>query len=397
MVIQSLKIGTQYDFQLPKIVFGANSIASLPKEVNAFSKSKRVFIVTDKGIKKSGIIDNISELLRKSGVEFAIFESVVGEPTIQIVKEAMLAIKESKCDLVIGIGGGSCLDVAKSASLVDNLENVHEIVLKDTVVKPGLPVITVPTTFCNGSELSYASLIKLEDGVKHILHSPYLIPKVTIIDPSLTISLPQKQTLYSGLDALSHAVEAFMSKKAYALTDSLSQKAIKIIFENLPATFADGENLDIKYNMCLASLMAVIAVMSGAGVCLGHALSHTLGGYLDKPHGFLSGVALPYAMEYNIPAAYSKLAKVARIIGEKNKLLNMRELALKAIKNITDLYDQLNISVKLQEIKEDKIPELVEIMFTFFKSQLVRNPRVITKDDAIKIFINIRDGKILGI
>ena len=371
----------------PRIVKGTGSIARIADEVKRLGGTK-VMIVTDPGLVKAGIVSRLEELLSGGGLSVAIFDAVEPDPRYEIASQAANDTKESGADLVIGIGGGSSLDIAKVASiLVTNTEPVSAMFGIDLVPKPGLPLILVPTTAGTGSEVtSIAILSDYGEKLKKGIVSPYLFPQVALLDAELTLGLPQDATASTGMDALIHAVEAFTSKNAYPLTDMLAIEAMRLISDNIRTAFANGSNVAARERMLEGSLLAGMA-FANAGVTAVHAFAYPIGAEFHIPHGVANSIMLAEVMEFNMMGNLSKFAYMAEILGENTSGLCMRDAASKAVDALRVLAADLGVPEHLSQfgVREEHIPSLAKGVMKVTRL-LANNPRELKLEDAEEIY-----------
>jgi len=375
-----------------KVLFGFGAAEMVGIEAKELG-GKHGLIVTDKIIEKLGYVDKVKKLLQKKGIEVDVFNETKPEPSLEMAERMAEVARAGGYDLVIGLGGGSVLDIAKVASMaVTNPGNVKSFIDSDLVLKPCVPKILIPTTAGTGSEVSKVIVLSLiEEERKATITSPYNFADVAIVDPLMSSSMPPKLTASTGLDALSHAIEAYMSTNANTVTDALALEAVKLIAKNLRIAYAQGENLEARYNVALGSLLAGMAVGAGAGVTAAHAAASAFAVKYKISHGTAVAVALPYIMEYNIVVCVSKLAMVAEAMGEKTSILTKREAATKAIKAVRKIIEDVNSPTKLKDINvpEREIPKLAESMLKR-TDLLSSNPRKIR--NAIIIFEKMWEG-----
>jgi alcohol dehydrogenase class IV len=373
-------------FKYPKIIFGNNSIEALPSEISLLGKehccaeNKRILIITDRNLKQyTKIPGRIEDLVRKTGKSYDIFDELIGEPEINDARRITEIARNNEYCMVIGVGGGSVLDVAKIASVMaTNNGEVEEYLTGTRVIhNRGLPKILIPTTSGSGSEVSYAAVIHYRD-VKQTLRDPYLIADTAIIDPLLTISMPPSVTASSGLDALSHAVETYVSKTSTPLSDSLSLKAVQLILKNLPQAYAHGNDLTARHNMSLASLMAEMAATSGAGgVCLPHAISHCLPKKCSLPHGILCAIILPYFLELALPCMpKDKVKEFIENIKPISSVTDGRDLVT-LFKNFNKIF---GVPDTIPGLRHEDIPQIIDRIYIYGKRQIDRTPFDVTKE-----------------
>lgn len=394
---QSSQLNKTSMFWSPRIILsGVGAIENIGVEVRRL-KGRKVLIVTDEGISKAGLVKKTQEILKSEELEMGVFDKVESEPHIRTVELCTSVIKGGSYDLVVGLGGGSSMDVAKTASVaVTNEASLRSYLGMDRIPKPGLPKILVPTTAGTGSEVSRAViLIDEKNGVKVAVYSPYLLADTAIIDPSMTLTMPPDVTVDTGMDALVHAVEAYLSLNANLHTDALALQAIKLIADNLAEVFANGKNIEARYNMSMASLMAGMA-FTGAGLGAVHALAYPLATECHFTHGRSNAVMLPYVMEFNKISNFSKFAAMAEAMGEKTQNLCLRGAAGKAIVSVKELMENLGILGKLRDygIPKEALPKLAEAGFVSGKRLLPNNPRAMHLEDAKEIYERAYDGRV---
>ena len=381
-----------YEVLLPKrVVFGDVAAEKIGAEVQRLG-AKKAFIVTDESIKKTGVLEKVATPL-KSVVEVTLFDRVESEPTLQAAEAIAIAARAANYDLVVGVGGGSVLDMAKIASAViaNPRQQVTEFLGANKIANPSVPKILIPTTAGTGAEATPYALI-IAEGKKKAIASPYNIADVIVIAPSFTATMPQEVTGATGMDAMSHAIEAVISLGANPLTDSFALEAIRKIADNIEEAVVHGDNLDARLKMSLAAMLGGMA-FGNAGVIAGHAVAHTIGARYKISHAKSSALALPYIMEYNAPAAEDKLAKVARELGVDISGLTDEEAASQAIARVKGLLERLKLPIRLADvdIPKDALPELADAMAKE-KGYLARNPRKLELEDAVKMFTRMWSG-----
>ena len=348
-----------YQFQTPtKIISGIDSTAEIIKELNALH-AKKVLLITDPGLVQAGVAQQVVEMLKQAAVEVEIFDAVEPDPSIQVATKAAEMAKNVKANVLIALGGGSAIDTAKSAALlVTNGGYLKDYAGVNKVVKPILPLIAVPTTAGTGSEVTiFAVMSDPEKQEKFTISSALIAPAVAVLDPLLTLKLPPSVTAFTGMDALTHAIEAFTSSIAQPATDALALSAIKLILKHLPVAVGRGDNIMARDGMLQASLLAGIA-FNNAFLGLAHAIASPLGGHFHVPHGLANAVMLPYVMEYNLPTAVRRYAEIGRALGLQAVGDTPRAVAEKTVAAITQLARDINIPEKLSNIgaKEELLP-----------------------------------------
>ncbi|SHJ05642.1 iron-containing alcohol dehydrogenase [Desulfofundulus thermosubterraneus] len=369
------------------IITGRGSLGRIAGEVKNLGATK-ILLVTDPVLLKTGLVDKVKEALAPTGLEIGLFSEVEPEPRLQVVTKCQEAIKEGGYDLLVAVGGGSSMDVAKAASiLMTNPGTIKDYLGVNLVPNPGIPVIAVPTTAGTGSEVTpIAILSDVDEQLKKGVVSPYLLPKVAIVDPELTVTMPPHITAATGMDALTHAVEAYISVNATTITDTLALEAIRLIARHLRTAVANGEHMEARENMAMASLLAGIA-FANAGVAAVHALAYPLGAQFHIPHGVANAVLLPYVMESNLLGALPRFKIMALAMGEKVEELPDREAADKFIEAIKQLSTDIRIPLHLRDlgVTAEAIPDMAEGAIKVTRL-LANNPRKLTVDDIREIY-----------
>ncbi len=370
-----------------RILFGIDAVKGLAAEVKQLGGSK-VLVVTDPGVVQAGLVEAIKDPLDSEGISFSVYDKVEPEPAARVVEQCTQYLKDENCDLIIGVGGGSSLDVAKGASIMGTNEGkVLDFAGMDLVPKRGLPKILVPTTAGTGSEVTRVFVMTDEEAdLKKAVYSIYALADVAIVDPMMTLSMPPKVTADTGIDALVHAIETYVAMTATPFSDVFAIEAIALIAENVTRAFAKGENLDARYNMALAATISGLAFGSG-GLGAVHALSNPLGILYHLPHGRTNAIMLPHIMAFNLIGNPVKFAQIAEAMGEEVEGLSDMEAATLAVDAVKELLDQLKIPIQLRDydIPQKDIPRLVEGAMKVSRL-FVFNPRNLTQDDVEEIY-----------
>jgi len=369
-----------------RYIFGSGSLARLGGQAAMFGR--KALLVLDPGLSEAGLEKSVRDALTSDGVGAVLFQDFVQEPEPDEADAAGRTARKEGCDLVVGVGGGSAMDLAKAAAvLAVNDGKARDYLGVGLVPKPGLPTIMVPTTAGTGSEVTWTAVFtdrraKTKGGI----NSPYLYPDLALLDPELTLTLPPEVTATTGLDALCHAIESFTSVKANPMSDMVALEAIGLIAEYLPQAVADGRNLEARENMLLASLLAGLG-LANAGVTAVHALSYPLGAVYGVPHGLANALLLPHVMRFNCLGSPDKFALIAEIMGEDVEDLSPREAARLAAEAVAELMDDLRLPEGLDflNIPEDSFPKLAEKALTLTRV-MDNNPRTMTLEDAVAIY-----------
>jgi alcohol dehydrogenase class IV len=371
----------------PKIIFGIGSLGRVGEEAKALG-AKKALIITDPGILKAGLNKAVEESLSTAGISISVFRDVEPEPRIEVVSNCVEATKKEKSDLLIALGGGSCIDTAKVTSIMmTNEGKVEDFFGIELIPQRGIPKIAIPTTAGSGSEVTpIAILSDVEEKLKKGIVSPFLFPDVSILDPTVTIGLPPEITASTGMDALVHAIEAYTSINATYLTDILAFEAMGLIYENLRTAYANGGNVDARSKMLMASNLAGIA-FANAGVTAVHAFAYPIGAEYHIPHGVANALMLPHVMRFNILGNLAKFADIAVAFGERVENLSRLESAEVVVKAVERLANDINVPRKLRDfdIPETAIPHLAEGVLKVTRL-LANNPRRISPEDAIHIY-----------
>lgn len=347
------------NFREPKVIQGNGILQEAPTILNEL-KRKKVLLVTDSSIFKLGLLDPLMQALVKEAFPFAVYSDVVANPTIDNVEAGLSIYKEEKCDCIIAVGGGSSMDCAKmiAARSANPKKSVRKMkgILKVTHKLPLL--IAVPTTAGTGSETTVAAVIvDKANNDKYAVNDPKLIPPYAILDSTLLVGLPGKITSTTGMDALTHAVEAYIGHANTKKTKQYARSAVKLIFENLEKSYREPTNLSYRSNMQLASYQAGVA-FTRAYVGTVHALAHSLGGFYNVPHGYANAVILPIVLRKYGKKAYKRLAELASLVGVPSEY-SQEEKAKWFIKQIDQMNQEMGIINTLKEtIKKEDIPAL---------------------------------------
>jgi alcohol dehydrogenase class IV len=366
-----------------KLVFGNGSLQQLTKEILQLS-CKRVLLLTIEPLLNT--LTDLKAQLEQAGVVMKIDTSIIQEPTFQDFKNLLASCKDFNADVVLGIGGGSVLDIAKLiAAQLDNTQTLEEIVGIGLLKGRNMKLICVPATSGTGSEVSPNAILVDDEGQKKGIISPFLVPDMVYVDPLLTISVPASITAATGLDALTHCLEAFTNKFSQPFIDMYAFEGMRLIAAHLVDAVQDGANKTAREQVAMGSLLGgfCLGPVNTAGV---HALSYPLGSMFHLPHGLSNALLLPYVMQYNYPADLKKYAQVAQALGCEIQD-NDEKMALAGIAKIKSLIAACGIPGKLSDlnIPKDKIAEMAKDAMQI-QRLLKNNPREITLEDAISIY-----------
>lgn len=366
------------------IVFGRDSVKKLPEIIRGYH-AKKVMLVYDAGVKVAGIADKVLENMNKANIEIVIFDKVIPNPTNQIVEEAAQMAQDAGVDVFVAVGGGSSIDLTKAVDiLMTNPGPISQYGGIGMVKNELLPLIAIPTTAGTSSEITNVSaLIDTEKVVKYVVIDNKLVPSKVIIDPEFTKTMPASVTAATGMDAITHAVESYISNMATPLTEYNSLQGLKIIYDNLPTAVKDGSDMDAREQMMLGCVITGFG-FSNANLGLVHGIAHTLSAHFQLAHGMANATVLPYVMAYNADSCPEKMVELAKAIGlpvsgclEKDKNLLSEELLR--------LTKKLGIkTLSEQGIKEEDFDMLAEEVL--HEPVLDFNPKQgITKEDIFAI------------
>ncbi|MPZ19774.1 MAG: iron-containing alcohol dehydrogenase [Luteitalea sp.] len=380
--------GQQFNF-LPiptDIHFGYGSSRTLPDHVRS-RKARRVFVVTDPGVRAAGILDAVTSTLERAGIDLTIYDRVTPDSGSSLIREAVDELKTSGADLVVGVGGGSSLDTAKAvAALATNPGSPLDYVGLHKVQNQSLPTIAIPTTAGTGSEVSLWSVFTDDDRrLKVAIGGVLLYPTMALCDPELTMGLPPALTASTGMDGLAHAVECYTNTACQPISAALALGAIELIGGHLRRAVVDGQDRHARYAMLLASTMAGMA-MNPTRLGLAHALAMPLGSWdLRIPHSVAIAVTLPVVMRFNCSAAPERFIAVARALGERVDDCPPAEGAVRAAAAVERLARAIRIPETLSEhgLRAEHVDDVVEEAMK--SGNVAVNPRPTSKEELTEI------------
>jgi len=378
-------------FQCPaKIVTGDGSASAVGAEAQALGITRAV-VVTDKVLhEKTDSVSKVVAGLQAAGISAAVFDDVEPDPLVGTARRSAEFARRFTPDGVIGLGGGSPLDIAKAtAAVLANETPLDQMWGVGNILKPALPMILLPTTAGTGSEVTPNCIltdVKPDGGhMKKGIVSPHILARTAIVDPVLTATAPPAVTAAAGMDALTHAIETYVSRNAQPITMPLALEAVRLIGKYLRRAVADGSDLEARRHMANASMLAGLAFANGFLGAV-HAIAMAMGGQFNVAHGIANALMLPYVMEFNEMAATEKFARVAAALGEPIQGLSEREAARRAALAVHQLVTDVSLPHVLADVKisEDRIPALAEESFGN-QRLLKNNPRSTTVQDLARI------------
>jgi alcohol dehydrogenase class IV len=377
-----------FNLAAPEILFGMGSIAELGKRVKSLGAEK-VMIVTDEGVAGAGILDRVRGIMEKSEIACGVFSKVQKEPSIENVEIAFQEASKGDYQALIGLGGGSAIDVAKMVSiLLKHGGDVRNYMGIDRIPGRGIPTIMIPTTAGTGSEVSHGAILDDSQAKTKLgAISLHLIPNLALIDPELTVTMPPSVTASTGADAFIHAVEGYVAVKSNPLSDMIALEAIRIIYENLPVAFANGEDMTARYYMSYGSMLGGL-VMNLSGASSSHALGYPIGSLYHVPHGVGCMLTFLVVMEYFAMASVHKFARMAQAMGVRTEEMSLRQAAEQAVEEMRKLADYIEIPHKLSDINMDRtlIESFAKSVVANQQRLLTNGPRKLTEKDIRTIY-----------
>jgi alcohol dehydrogenase class IV len=378
-----------FQFKTPSVIVSGPGAAG---EVGAFAKGmgKKALIVTDINLEKFGIPKEIRNRLEAAGVPFSVYDRVTTEPSMDYTAEGLKVFRETQADFLIAVGGGSPIDAAKSISaLSNNPGKISDFMGANKIPRPGAPLIAIPTTAGTGSEVTPFTIITdTERDVKMLIASPHIIPRVALVDPLLTLTLPQDFTAATGVDALTHAIEAYVSVKAQPITDALALQAIRLIGANLRQAWSNGDNVQARTHMMIGALQAGLA-FANSSVALVHGMARPIGAYFHVPHGISNAALLPAVIEFSILGNPRRYADVAEALGEITHGVSPLDAAYLAAAAVKRLNADLKIpALSGLGVEEKKFHSVVKQMAidAIASGSPGNNPRKATQEEIVEIY-----------
>lgn len=377
-------------FRIPQMIVSGSGASEQVGEQSEKLEVKKALIVTDRNLVGLGKIDGVKQSLNQSKISFAIFDGVLTEPVADFVEEGLETCRENGCDFLLAVGGGSVIDTAKAiAVMAVNSGSIADYQGLGRIPKKGRPVIAVPTTAGTGSEVTPFTIITdTSRDIKMLIGSPFLIPEVAIVDPLLTHSMPPELTAATGLDALTHAIEAYVSVKAQPMSDIFSLSAIELISRNLKQAWADGNNVQAREQMMLGAHQAGIA-FGNSSVALVHGMSRPIGAYFHIPHGASNAALLAVVTEFSLSGKPARYARIGRAMGEDTDGLSHLEAAQLAARAVKRLIRDVKIpSLKGLGVDREKLEKLAPRMAedAIASGSPANNPRQATKEEIVELY-----------
>ncbi|AOW11302.1 lactaldehyde reductase [Flavobacterium gilvum] len=368
--------------------YGAGSRSVLADEIKKRGL-KKVFIVTDKDLIKFGVVEKVTAVLDAENIAYSFFSNVKQNPTVAQVKAGVQDFSTSGADAIVAIGGGSPIDTAKAIGIISNNPEFADVVSLEGVADTKnkcVPIIALPTTAGTAAEVTINYVITDEENVKKMVCvDPNAIPILSIVDAELMLTLPPSVTAATGMDALTHAIEGYITKGAWEMSDMFELKAIEMITKHLPVAVRNPSDIVARDGMAVAQYVAGMG-FSNVGLGLVHGMAHPLGAYYDIPHGVANALLLPIVMEFNTESSIGKYAEIAKAMGVDVTNLSAEEAAVKAVKAVKDLAVEVGIPEKLRllNVKEEDLEKISKSAFEDVCTP--GNPREVTIKDILELY-----------
>lgn len=378
-----MNILNSFSFELPtKIEYGVNVSQKLADCLEEL-ESKRAFVVTDKGIKSSGLLDSLIKQLEEKQIPWDIFDDVEPNPKDYSVQQGAEQVRQHKADCIVAIGGGSPIDCAKAISVVaTHGGKVRAYADRSKIIGDVLPLIAIPTTAGTGSEVTFGAVITdTQEKFKFTVKHAKTAPKIALVDPAMTVSMPAALTAATGMDALTHAIEGYTAIVAEPLADAAALYAVELIVKYLRTAVSDGQNMEARAGMLLGSLLAGIS-FSHSDVAAVHCIAEALGGKYDAPHGVCNAVVLPEIMAYNMDYCLDCYARIASAMGIQ--YTSIEEGAQKTVEFVRHLASDVKLpSFQSLGVREGDFDELAQK--SAMNGSSPDNPRPMKKDDYVQV------------
>lgn len=356
---------------------------------------KKVLVVTDPGVAQAGLVDKVTAPLKEEGIEFGIFDRCKPDARISVIEECARFAIGGDYDLLMAVGGGSVMDTAKVTRIAAVEEDVDQLDIRryfGGIQGPGLPMILIPTTAGSGAEMSGAAVVTDDvtgpETLKKSIVSVALLPDAVIVDPLMTLDLPPGITAFTGMDALTHAIEGYTNARANTVSDMFAERAIRLVSDNLRTAYFKGSmNPEARCNMSIAASIAITAFNTGGGPTLTHGFGHSLQSKAHCTHGVSCSLMLPHVMAFNMPACLPKFSRIAELMGERVDHLSQQDAAKKSIDAVSQLIMDLDMPTRLRDVGllEGDIGEIVDILFNVNARVLGNNPRDCSREEALRI------------
>jgi alcohol dehydrogenase class IV len=376
------------------IIFGFGAVEQLGTLATKLGKGKKAIVISDKILEKMNTVNIVVSALSSAGFSVDTFTDVEPEPHVESAEMLFSNYLEQDCSVIVGLGGGSVMDISKltAQALAGRRRPVEYLDGKVKAEAPGLPLILLPTTAGTGSEVTSWLVVSVGEQ-KRVLGSPYYFANMAIVDPLLNVTMPPSVTASTGIDALTHSIEAMMNKNANPMTDMFCVGAVEMIASYLRRAVADSEDLEARYYMSMAATISMMGLMIQSPGLYAHSVSMIIPRYKPTPHGVGCGLGLPYLMNYNLPVVTEKLVRIASAMNEPTWLCSKLEAAKRAIISVAQLMKDVGLPLTLQEyggLNETDLETMADQMIKEYPRPL--NPRSMDKKEARVYWRNMWDG-----
>jgi alcohol dehydrogenase len=372
-----------FEFILPtKIRYGAGILKTLGEELKNL-KARKVMVITDKGLVNAGMLDKVTKIINEESMDYVIYDEIEANPKDYNVEACAEVARLESIDTIVAFGGGSPIDAAKAVTVLARQGGkVRDYQGKGKIKGDCLPLITIPTTAGTGSEVTFSSVITdTREKFKFTIKSTAIAAKTAIVDPELTLTVPPLVTAATGIDALTHAIEGYTANCTEPIAEAVGLYAVEYISGNIVEAVKNGRNLAARDKMMMGSLLAGLS-FSHADVASVHCMAEALGSLYDAPHGMCNAILLPYVMEYNLPFAEYKYARIARAMGIVEK--NDHEAAVKGIEHIKELSEEIGLpGIRTLNVNPADFELLAEM--SVMNGSNDSNPRKITQDEYVML------------
>ncbi len=376
-------------FRAPGVIHTGPGAA---REAGVYAKQHggKALIITDANLEKIGLLADVKASLETAGVSYSVYDQVVMEPVVEYVEDGLRALKDAEANVVVAVGGGSPIDTGKAvAAMSCNPGRISEYMGAGKLGQPSVPLIAIPTTAGTGSEVTPFTIITdPATDVKMLIASPHLIPSVALVDPLMTMKMPRSITAATGLDALTHAIEAYVSVKAQPLTDTFALSAISLISANLRRAYSQPDDLEARSNVLMGALQAGLA-FANSSVALVHGMARPIGAYFHVAHGISNAVLLPTVIEFSVSGNPRRYADIAEAMGEQTRGLHVNNASVKTVEAVRRLNADLQIpTLRGLKIDEAKFDTVVGKMATdaIASGSPGNNPRKASPEEIIALY-----------
>lgn len=374
-------------YQPAHTIIGKGCIQEIPRHIDLIA-GRKALVVSDEGLLRTGTVKKVLDVLERAGKSYVLYTGVKPNPTVSIVNEAKTIYDREGCDYLIGIGGGSPLDVSKAVSILSsNGGKVEDYNGLDKSKKAGAPLIAINTTAGTGSEVTRAYVVTDElRKSKMLMVDANCLSYLAINDPDLMVGMPPALTAATGMDALTHAIEAYVARSHFPFTDGIALEAVSLVGKSLEKAYEDGHNIEARTDMCWAEYMAGLA-FSNAGLGMVHAMAHQLGGFYNTPHGVANAILLTHVMRYNTSACKERYADIARALGIQTAKMTADQAANAAIEYIEGMAERMKIP-KLWETDFKPGDVITLSLHALEDTGMPENPKEASLVDVQKVFMN---------